>query len=65
MPDSSDLIRKADELKHQAEREPEGAIRQCLTRMADSYAHLAHRQAWTREHPPSAAALGELFAKRD
>ena len=65
MPDSADLIRKADELKQQAEHEPDRKIRQRLTRMADRYVHLAESQAWSREHPPSAADLADLFVRRD
>lgn len=65
MPESSDLVRKADELKQQAEHEPDAKIRARLQRMAGHYIHLAQSQAWSREHPASAAALGELFTSRE
>lgn len=65
MPDSSDLIHKADELKQQAEHEPDARIRARLMRMADHYIHLAQSQAWSQEHPASAAALADVLVKRD
>jgi hypothetical protein len=65
MSESSDLIRKADELKQQAEHEPDANIRKRLMRMAERYIHLAQSQAWSREHPTSAASLAEVFVKRD
>lgn len=65
MSESSELIQKADALKQQAEHEPDENIRKRLTRMADRYVHLAQSQAWSREHPASAATLAEVFIKRD
>ena len=63
--ESSDLIRKADELKQQAEHEADAKIRKRLTRMADRYVHLAQSQKWSQEHPTSAASLAEVFVKRE
>lgn len=65
MLDSSDLVRKADELKEQAKHEPDAAIRDRLLRMADHYVHLAQSQAWSREHPASAAALADVFVRSE
>jgi hypothetical protein len=64
MPESSELIEKAEQLKQQAEHEPDAKIRARLVRMADRYVHLAQSQAWSREHPASAASLAEVFLGR-
>jgi hypothetical protein len=58
-------MQRADELKRQAEHEPDAHVRDLMTRMADRYVHLAQSQAWSREHPPSAASLAEVFVKSD
>ena len=65
MSDTSELIRKADELRKQAEHEADANIRKRLTRMADRYVHLAQSQTWAETHPTSAAAIAEVFVKRD
>lgn len=64
MPENFDLVQKANELRQQAENEPDPEIRAHLTHMADSYAHLARSQAWVREHPASASRLMEVFIGR-
>jgi hypothetical protein len=64
MPESSDLIQNAEQLKQQAEHEPDANIRARLLRMADRYIHLAQSQAWSREHPASAASLADVFVGR-
>jgi hypothetical protein len=65
MLDSSELIQKAEELRRQAEHEPDAYVRDLMTRMADRYVHLAQSLASSREHPPSAASLAEVFVKSD
>lgn len=65
MTDRADLIRHANELRLEAEHETDKTISDRLNRMADHYVHLAESQNWTEAHPPSAAALAELFMKRD
>ena len=65
MIDRSDLIRQANELRQQAEHEPDENIRNRLVRMADYYVHLADTESWSEAHPPTAASLGEVFSKRD
>lgn len=65
MSDRSDLIRRADELRRQAEREQDESIRSRLIRMADHYMHLVESQTWSDAHPPNASSLGEIFTKSD
>jgi hypothetical protein len=65
MADRHDFLNQANELRQQAEREQDEAIRARLQRMADHYVHLADSQTWAQAHPADAAALGELFSKRD
>ncbi len=65
MPDSSELVQRAEELRRQAEHEPDAHVRDLMIRMADRYVHLAQSLAWSREHPPSAASLAEVFVKAD
>ncbi|HVX75340.1 MAG TPA: hypothetical protein VHB49_04380 [Bradyrhizobium sp.] len=65
MADRHDFLSQANELRQQAEREPDEAIRARLQRMADHYVHLADSQAWSQAHPADAASLGEIFSKRD
>jgi hypothetical protein len=65
MSDPSELIRKADELRRQAEHEEDENIRKRLTRMADRYVHLAQSQAWSEAHPTSAASIADVFVKTD
>ena len=62
MTDSSELIQKAEQLRQQAAHEDDAAIRERLLRMADRYVHLAQSQAWSRDHPASAAGLAEVLA---
>jgi hypothetical protein len=64
MADRSDLIRKANQLREQAQHEGDEPIRRRLLRMADYYARLADSQSWSEAHPPSVAALGDMFTKR-
>lgn len=61
MPEHSDLIAQAEQLKQRAENEPDAKIKARLLRMADRYVHLAQSQAWSREHPPSAAGLADVL----
>lgn len=63
MIDRSDLIRQANDLRQQAELEPNEQIRSALIRMADRYAHLAESQAQAEANPPTVATLGEIFTK--
>jgi hypothetical protein len=65
MLDTSELIQKAEDLKQQAEHEPDARVRDLMTRMADRYVHLAQSLAWSREHPPSPASLAEVLVSRD
>ncbi len=65
MADRHDFLNQANELRQQAEHEPDEVIRARLQRMADHYVHLAGSQTWSEAHPANAASLGELFAKRD
>jgi hypothetical protein len=65
MADRHDFLNQANALRQQAEREPDETIRARLQRMADHYVHLADSQTWAQAHPADAAALGELFSKRD
>lgn len=61
----SDLIRQADELRLQAEREPDPKIRARLILMADSYVRIIEGERWSEAHPTSAASLGDLFSAGD
>ena len=63
MTDRSDLIREASGLRRKAEHEHDEALRQRLTRMAESYVHLAESRAWTEAHPADAAALIDLLMR--
>jgi hypothetical protein len=65
MADRSDLIRRADKLRQQAEHEPDPGIRDRLIGMADRYVHLAESQNWSAAHPISVASLTDVFIKRD
>jgi hypothetical protein len=65
MTDRSDLVRQANELRQQAEQEADQNIRVRLNRMADHYIHLAESQNWSEAHPPSVAALSDIFTKPD
>ncbi len=65
MLDTSELMQKSEELRRQAEHEPDTYIRELMTRMADRYVHLAQSLASSREHPPSAASLAEVLVKSD
>jgi hypothetical protein len=62
---SPDLIQRANELKQQAELEPDETIRDRLIRMAQHYNHLAESQLWSEAHPPTIAALSDVLVKRD
>ena len=63
MLDPSDLVHRANELRQQADRESDQAIRDRLIRMADTYVHLAEHENWARAHPASAASLADMFVK--
>lgn len=65
MADRHDFLNLANELRQQAEREPDEVVCRHLQRMADHYVHLADSQTWSQAHPVSATSLGELFIKRD
>jgi hypothetical protein len=65
MNDRSDLIRQAEELRQQADHEPDPNIRDRLVRMADHYVHLAESKGWSEAHPTTVASLTEVFIKRD
>jgi len=65
MADRSDLIRQADDLRRQAEQEPDEKLRSRLKRMADHYVHLADSQSWSEAHPADVGSLSDLFTKRD
>ena len=65
MSETDEITRKADELKQQAEHEPDTRIRGRLTRMAVRYLRIARSKAWAREHPASPSTLMDVFAKRD
>lgn len=65
MTDRSDLMKRAEDLREQAERESDDAIHDRLIRMADRYVHLAESQAMADSHPVSAASVSELFIKQD
>jgi hypothetical protein len=60
-----DLIQRANELKQQAESESDPEIRDRMVRMAEHYIELAESQAWSEVHPPTVAALSELFTRRE
>ena len=60
-----DLIQHANELKRQAESESDPDIRDRLVRMAEHYIDLAESQDWSEAHPPTVAALSELFTRRE
>jgi hypothetical protein len=60
-----DLIQRANELKQQAESEGDPDIRDRLVRMAEHYSDLAESQDWSEAHPPTVAALSELFTRRE
>jgi hypothetical protein len=63
MIDRSDLIRKANDLRQQAELEANEQTRDTLIRLADYYAHLAESQAESEANPVDVASLGELLTK--
>jgi hypothetical protein len=63
MIDRSDLTRKANDLRQQAELEANEQTRNTLLRLADHYAHLAESQAESEANPVDATSLGELFTK--
>jgi hypothetical protein len=65
MVDRSELIRQADALKKQAEREPDSGIRQRLIEMAETYVHLAETESWSEGHPTSIASVSKVFIKED
>jgi hypothetical protein len=65
MTDRSDLMRRAEDLRAQAERESDDAIRDRLVRMADRYVHLAESRAMSDSHPVSVASVSELFINQD
>jgi hypothetical protein len=64
MTDRSDLTRRANEFRQQAEREADEGLRQRLIRVADQYDHVAESQAWSESHPADVSALAEVFTKR-
>jgi hypothetical protein len=64
MTDRSDLTRRANEFRQQAEREANEGLRQRLIRMAEQYDHLAESQAWSETHSADASALAAVFTKR-
>ncbi len=63
MPDRSLLLRNADDLRQQADHEPDATIRDRLLRMAEHCVQLAAAEDWSATHPTSAASVGDLFAK--
>ena len=65
MTDRSDLIRQAKAFREQAEREDNEGLRQRLVRIADHYEHLAESQSWSEAHPADAAAIADIFTRRD
>ena len=64
MQDRSDLIRRANEIRQQAEHEADQNQRERLMHMADSYGRLADSQGWSEAHPTNVAALGDVFTRR-
>ena len=64
MPDRSDLIRHADEIRQQAEHEADQSQRERLMQMADGYERLADSQGWSEAHPTNVGALSDVFTKR-
>jgi hypothetical protein len=60
-----DLIQRANGLKQQAESESDPEIRDRMARMAEQYIELAESQDWSEAHPPTVAALSELFTRRE
>jgi hypothetical protein len=64
MVDSSDLIRKAKELRQQADGEADETIRRRLNIMADHYAQLAESHNWSEAHPADAATLSDVLIRR-
>jgi len=65
MTDHSDLIRRADDLRRQAEHELDEKLRRRLLRMADRYVHLADSQSWSQAHRADVGSMSELSTKRD
>src|SRR5512142_351985 len=63
MIDRSDLVRKANDLRQQAELEANEQTRDTLKRLADHYSHLAESQAQSEANPVDVTSLGELFTK--
>ncbi len=63
MIDHSDLIRKANDLRQQAELEANEQTRDTLLRLADHYAHLAESHAETEANPVDVTSLGDLLTK--
>src|SRR5215471_6058200 len=60
MTDRSDLIRRADDLRRQAEHEPDEKLRRRLLRMANRYVHLADSQSWSQAHRADVGSMSEL-----
>jgi hypothetical protein len=65
MIDRSDLVRKANDLRQQAELEANEQTRDTLIRLADHYAHLAESQAKSEANPVDVTSIGELFTKNN
>jgi hypothetical protein len=64
MTDQSELLRRAEALRKQAEHEPDRATSDRLIEMADRYVHLAESQSRSDLHPVSIASFSELFIKQ-
>lgn len=65
MTEHNDLVRRADELRQQAETENDQTIRDRLVRMAEHYTHLADSQTQAHARAPNVASLGEMLTRRD
>ena len=63
MPDRSDLMRRANEARQQAEQEADQRQRERLMRMAESYQRLADSQSWSEAHPVNVGSLSDVFTK--
>lgn len=63
MPEHSDLIRQAAELRQQAEHEADAVLRDRLFRMAERYEHLVSSRDWSEAHPVTVGALSDVFIR--
>ena len=61
MTNRSDLIKRAEDLRKQAERDVNNTTHELLIRMADRYVHLAESRAASDAHPLSAASVSDIF----